>query len=95
MEPAADGQEPLPSAVVDSHFSSPASSSRTHRPMRVLQELLAAQKQFSAVLVEQLGELNRTNEESVRELEEFKKQQDEDLKEICQLVRIYAGNQSC
>ena len=62
-----------------------------------LQERLAAHQESSAVLAEQVDQLKREAENTDREFEKFKKQQQEEYNKLCEhIMHLSIGNsQSC
>ena len=74
------------------------SSTRTETSAeRMLWEQLAAEQESSAVLVDQVDELKRKTENTKRELEEYKKRQQEEynnLHELCTRFSCSGNSQS-
>jgi phage shock protein A len=62
-----------------------------------LQERLSAQQESSVGLAEQVDQMKRKVENTKREFEEFKKQQQEEYNKLCKhIMLLSAGNsQSC
>ena len=63
----------------------------------MLREQLAAEKESSATLVDQVDDLKRKTEKIERELEEYKKRQQEEynnLRELCMRISSSSNSQS-
>ena len=70
----------------------PTSSTRTETlAERMLQEQLVVKQESSANLVEQVDELKRKTEKTERELEEYKKRQQEEYNNLCELCTCFSS----
>ena len=69
------------------------SSTRTETlAERMLREQLAAELESSAALVNQVDELKRKTENTERELEEYKKRQQEEYNNLCELCMRFSSS---